>query len=61
MAKKPATDKHSETQAFDDAALDGVAGGTAAGGEVAKEVISPRDSASGLPSGQRIHKPFTAT
>jgi hypothetical protein len=58
MAKKPTTEKHAEMQALDDAALDGVTGGTAAGGEVAKEVISPRDPASGLPTGKRMHKPF---
>ena len=36
--------------------LDKVAGGTA---ETDTNVVSPRDAASGLPTGKRMHKPFT--
>lgn len=53
--------------------LDGVAGGTAVQGiagdgvldtslDVSTEnVAAPRDAASGLPTGKRMHKPFTIT
>jgi hypothetical protein len=58
MAKKPVTENHAEIQDLDDAALDGVTGGTTVGDEVATDVVSPRDPASGLPTGKRMHKPF---
>jgi hypothetical protein len=36
-------------------------GTAAAGDECAAEVVSPRDAASGLPTGKRQHKPLTIT
>ncbi len=34
---------------------------TCAGGAVVSAIVSPRDSASGLPTGKRMHKPFVIT
>jgi len=62
MAKKPSVEKPAQAPALDPAELDGVSGGTA--GQVTPathEIVSPRDPASGLPTGKRMHKPFTFT
>jgi bacteriocin-like protein len=59
MSKKKASkpqepsDSTEPKQELTDDELAKVAGGVA--------VISPRDAASGLPTGKRMHKPFTVT
>jgi hypothetical protein len=51
-APRPVTEEEQQDQLpqeeMDEKELDKVAGG----------IISPRDAASGLPTGQRMHKPF---
>jgi hypothetical protein len=53
-----------------DEELDGVSGGTAAALDTngagtppddGVDVVSPRDPASGLPTGKRMHKPYSVT
>jgi len=62
MAKKPPVEKPTDAPALDQAELDRVTGGTPAQVTPAThEIVSPRDPASGLPTGKRMHKPFTAT
>ena len=50
---KPATDQRTEAspRELTDDQLEKVSGGTHA-------IVSPRDAASGLPTGKRMHKPF---
>ena len=74
MPKKKASKKDRAVAELSDKELDGVSGGATIGtpppinddiqqsapiGD--SQIASPRDPASGLPTGKRMHKPFTIT
>ena len=59
MAKKTPAEKQSESAEIEGAELDKVTGGTNAQvGQTTQTTVSPRDPASGLPTGKRMHKPL---
>lgn len=63
--ERPAGEEHFEDLEVEPAAAESVTGGLSVDGragndtiQVDTQIVSPRDPASGLPTGKRQHKPF---